>query len=115
MLKNNKKCLYWANMISEAISKYGELPYLDRIYKSYSIEKVRAYNKCADYCADYCKKLNKNFGGFNKLTCEISAMGIISANSFTFTFAAILHYWSESRDYSAIDYIVITRKNIYRF
>lgn len=113
--KYNKKYSTWANLITSTINKFGELPYFDKFYKSYSAKKISAYNKCVHYCRDYCDKLNKNFSGYNRLHCNISDMGIISANTYQFTFAAVIKYWSENRDFVAIDYIVITKGHIYKF
>lgn len=113
--KLTKRYYEWANMISKIINRYGELPYFDKFYKSYSNEKISAYNKCVRYCRNYCAKMNKNFGGSNRLHCEVSDMGIIAANNFHFTFAAVIKYWSKNRDFVANDYIVITKGHIYKF
>lgn len=88
----------------------GILPYLSQVYGSYSQNKIDAYNDCRDWVFGYAKKCSELLTGSSWHVVDI---GVISHNTFSFTFGAILHKVDVYGRYLDSMHIVITKDSIY--
>lgn len=88
----------------------GILPYLSDVYRSYSQSKINAYNKCREWVFRYAQKCSEPLIGSGWKVVDI---GVISHNTYSFTFGAILHKVDVYGRYIDSMYIVITKGNTY--
>lgn len=107
--KESKKGKQFLKMFEES-SIGGILPYLSQVYGSYSQSKINAYSECRDWVFEYAKKCSALLNG---KSWKVADIGVISHNTFSFTFGAILHKVDTYGRYIDSMYIVITKDNIY--
>lgn len=107
--KESKKGKQFLKMFEDS-SIGGILPYLSQVYGRYSQSKINAYSECRDWVFEYAKKCSALLNGRSWKVVDI---GVISHNTFNFTFGAILHKVDEYGRYIDSMYIVITKDNIY--
>ena len=88
----------------------GILPYLSQVYESYSQHKINAYIDCRDWVFGYAKKCSEPLINSSWKVVDI---GVISHNTYIFTFGAILHKVDVCGRYIESMYIVITKGDIY--
>lgn len=107
--KESKKGKQFLKMFNDS-SIGGILPYLSQVYGRYSQNKINAYNDCREWVFGYAKKCSALLNG---RSWKVADIGVISRNSFYFTFGAILHKIDDNGFYIESMYIVITKDNIY--
>lgn len=88
----------------------GILPYLSQVYGSYSQGKIDAYSECSDWVFGYAEKCSAPLIGSS---WKVADIGVISHNTFNFTFGAILHKVDVYGRYLDSMHIVITKGNTY--
>lgn len=107
--KDSKKGKQFLKMFDDS-SIGGLLPYLSQVYGRYSQSKISAYNDCMDWVFEYAKICSALLNGRSWKVVDI---GVISHNTFKFTFGAILHKVDMYGRYIESMHIVITKDNIY--
>lgn len=105
--KNSKKGRSYINsFLNRPVNKIS-LPTLSECYGKYSFAKFSAYNECYSIIEKYVTKSDSD------VTRIIEDYGIISFNSFQFTFGARIFCHDEEFDIQYYEYIVITKSYIY--
>ena len=107
--KESKKGTQFLKMFDDA-NMGGILPYLSDVYGSYSQSKINAYNERREWVFKYAKKCSEPL---IDISWKVVDIGVISHNTFTFTFGAILHKVDAYGRYLDSMYIAITKDNIY--
>lgn len=111
--RNSKMGKYYINKIMELTEDGHLMPELDDVFSSFSDKKMKAYAKCYSRMYEVVDMFNKSKSGDNRLIMRPYDWGVISFNTFTFTFGAILNVHSENYDYSNTFYLIITAENTY--
>lgn len=104
---------YYINKIKELTEDGHLIPELDDIFHTFSDEKMRAYYRCVNKMYEVVDMFNTSTSGDTRLIMNPYDWGVLSANTFAFTFAAILNAHTMNYDYSKKFYLVITKDNIY--
>lgn len=107
--KESKKGKQFLKMFEDSYIG-GVLPYLSQVYGRYSQSKINTYNDCRDWVFEYVKKCSALLNG---RSWKVADIGVISHNTFNFTFGAILEKIDDNGFYLESMYVVITKYNIY--
>ena len=111
--KDSKMGKYYINKIKQLTEDGHLIPELADVFGTFSDAKMRAYNGCCRTMYDIVDNFNKSKSGENRLIMTPYDWGVVTHNTFGFTFCAILNVHSENYDYSATYYFVKTSQNAY--
>lgn len=111
--KDSKKGKELIHKFVNAYAHALTLPSLDGCYCKYSFAKLSAYNACYRMANGYIDMSNRAASGENKIERQLVDYGVLSFNSQVFTFGAVINCHSENFDFEEIEYIVITKTNIF--
>ena len=105
--KNSKKGRsYISSFLNRPANKIS-LPTLGECYNKYSFAKFREYNECYSIVEKY---VTDSESGVTRIAED---WGILSFNTFQFTFGARIFCHDEEFDIQYYEYIVITKKYKY--
>lgn len=105
--KNSKKGKAYISAFLNRPANKISMPTLDECYNSCSLAKLSAYNNCFHIAEKYA---HNSESGVVRI---VEDWGILSYNTFQFTFGAKIFCHDEDFDIQYYEYIVITKNYVY--
>ena len=105
--KNSKKGRSYISSFFNRPANKISLPTISECYNKYSFEKFSAYNDCYSIMEKYVNN------SASDVTRIVEDYGILSYNTYQFTFGARIFCHDEEFDVQYYEYIVITKNYVY--